>query len=223
MAVSLAGFCTPPDSTDVAPFYEEYNSKAVYQKFNPVFGSEKEANEIISFMSSNLVVKLDPDALKQLDGYLVIRFEVDTLGMIGKLKVQKSYNSWVDHAILGAIKELPEWGVPPVRNGKIVSKWHNIVFTFGSYVGGEGTYGFQDETVARNTQNEIDRQRDEHFAKINEKNKEWNDFTDINSKLEYDIKDGLKQEATTLPGVNPLQTPDDEQRTIPTIKITQQD
>lgn len=221
MIYALVGQCAPPDSTSMFTQKVGEDDK-IMQRFNPIYGNNPESNEIISFISSNLVVGLRPDQMKRLDGYLVIQFEVDTLGDMGNLQIRKSYNSWVDWVILGALVELPPWGiVPRNRDGSATTKTHQIVFTFGSYVRGGGTYGFQDETVARNTQNEIDKQNAQFAADVKKRKEQWGTFTDVNAKLEYDTKQGLKQEATILDGINPLDGNNAPKTVIPTISITE--
>ncbi len=218
----LSGRATPPDSTlSYAP--SGMASNRVMQRFNPIYGSEPESNEIISFISANLVVGLDPEQMKKLDGYLVITFDIDTLGKIGHLEVRRSYNSWVDWVILAAMNELPECGViSRDSNGAPRDRRQQVVFTFGSYVkGGGGTYGFQGETVARNTQNELNKQKDEYVAQIKKQTESWRNYTDVNAKLEYDTKQGLKQEAAVLDGANPLDLDKSETSVIPTISITE--
>lgn len=218
---------TPPDTTSFDPQYkptENYRSNTIMQqRFSPIYGNEAEINEIIGFIASNLVVPLNPDQLKQLDGYAVIGFDIDTTGTMGNYRVIRSYNSWVDYALIGAMVELPHWGViPTTQKGEPTRKDHHIVFTFGSYSKGTGTFGFQGNTVNRNTQTELNRQRDDHFAKIKEKNRLWNDFTTENSRLEYDIQEGLKQEARTLNEQNPLD-PTSLPPTTPTFTINELD
>lgn len=202
--------------------YESKKAKKIRQKFNPIYSNEEESNEIISFVSSNLVVELEPQQLSTLDGYVVIRFVVDTLGNFDSFKVAKSYNNWVDYALLGAMKELPKYGKRYYNEDNIpIVKQHQVVFTFGSFV--KGSFGFQDELVRNNTQSSINKQRDEHFAKVNSHWKQWGGYTDINSRLEYNIKDGLKQEAMQV-DLNSLENGDDLPPTInPTITITGRD
>lgn len=207
-------FASAQDTTSL------YRSDKIRQRFNPIFGNEKESNEIISFIASNLVVELEPSQLKNLDGYLVIAFKLDSAGMIGDLRVSKSYNSWVDYAILGGIKKLPEYGVPTIRNGKVVESKQQVVFSFGSYVKKDATYGLQNETIRQNTQSLIDEQKNEFYAKRKREDEKWNGFTDVNSQLEYDIKHGLKQEATTILNEDALLDPDLTPSTVPTITVT---
>ncbi len=203
---------------------ESESNNKVKQRFNPIFGDEKESNQIISFIASNLVVELDPEQIKKLDGFMVASFVIDTLGNIEKLAVQRSYNTWVDYAIIGAIKSLPPWGKPSLdKNDKPVEKYHNIVFTFGSYVKGDTHFGFQADAVRDNTQKEINSQRDALSASLNEKRTKWNSFTDVNSKLVYDIKQGLKNEATIINPNDPFTNKGTPPITVPTIKITEKE
>ncbi len=213
----------PQDSVAAYHPTDAHSSKMVRQRVNPIFGSEKEANQIISFIASNLVLEFEEEQIKKLDGYMVLNFVVDTAGVIDRLEVKKSYNIWVDYAILGAIKKLPEWGIPSLRNGEPVERNHQLVFSFGSYSNQEQTYGLQNETIARNTQDEIDRQRQEYMAQIQEEHSEWKSFTDVNSQLEYNIQDGLKQEAQTLTGTDDLYNGGDYTPSTPTISITEFD
>ncbi len=202
--------------------YSTYgDSEKIRQRFNPVYGSEKESNEIISFIASNLVVELEPRQLKMLNGYLVLNFMIDTLGHIGDFRVTKSYNQWVDYAILGAMTKLPEWGVIPRHKGEKTSKRHQIVFTFGSYVKGSETYGFQGDAVDRNIQSQINEQREAHFAKIKEEEERWESFTDDNGVIRYDTKEGLKDNQTILMPNDPLD-PTNQPPQTPTITITEQ-
>lgn len=196
----------------------------IKQKFNPIYSNEEESNQIISFISANLVVELEPRQIKKLDGYLVIRFVVDTLGNFEKLKVAKSYNNWVDYAMLGAMKTLPSYGkIFYNKKGEPIEKSQQVVFSFGSYVKNGGTYGFQNDLVRNNTQDEINKQRDEYFAKVKQHWKQWGSFTDVNSRLEYDIKDGLKQEANRM-DIDDLENSDLTPPIInPTITITDLD
>lgn len=196
----------------------------IKQRFTPVFGNEKEINEIISFISSNLVVELNTDQLKRLDGYMIATFIIDTTGNIARLDVKKSYNSWVDYAIIGALNSLPSWGRKAYdKNDNLVERQHDIVFTFGSYVKGSHAYGFQGDKVRSNTQGLIDAQRNAHYAKLQEERGIWNSYTDVNAKLEYNIKDGLRNEAGVLLRDDPFAYPKPPPLTTPTIKITQRD
>ncbi len=187
----------PSSSTDstASVYAPEYQSRLVRQTFNPVFAGEKEIDQIIGFISSNLVVELDPEQLKQLDGFLVITFRVDTVGMLGGFAVRKSYNSWVDYAILGGLNTLPEWGVPSYKGESVVERRHQIVFSFGSYAGGPPPLGNQSAVAQNRAVAEVDRQRREHYDGIARDNARWDGFTRENSRLEYDVERGLKAES----------------------------
>lgn len=200
------------------------SSEKIKQRFNPIFGSEGEANEIISFISSNLVVELESEQIKRLDGYMIATFIVDTMGNIDRINVKRSYNTWVDYAIIGALNNLPPLGRKSYdKRDNLVERQHDIAFTFGSYVKGSNTYGFQGAKVRDNTQQQLNEQRDTHFAEVNKQRGMWSNFTDVNAKLEYNIKDGLRDEARTLRGDDPFAYPKPPPLTTPTIKITQRD
>ncbi len=216
--------CTSPQDSVGGAYHptDAMGPKMVRQRVNPIFGNEKEANQIISFIASNLVLEFSEEQIKKLDGYVVLNFVVDTAGTIGNLQVKKSYNIWVDYAILGAIKNLPPWGVPSMRQGEPVERTHQVVFSFGTYSNqGQTTYGLQNETIAQNTQDAIDEQRAEYAAKLKEEHNKWQSFTDVNSKLEYDIQDGLRQEAQTLQDGSALDNQGDFTPNTPTISITE--
>ncbi len=222
LAVGISS-ATEPDSTSSYAPYNPYGQSetTTLQRFNPVFGNEPESNQIISFIASHLKVELPTMVVETLDGYMGLQFGIDTLGNIGRYAVIKSYNSWVDYAIISAMNRLPAWGVPPINDqGEVIDKQHQIYFTFGSYNKG-GTYGYQRDAVDRNTQALINEQRDSHFAELNKKNKEWQDFSDKNSTLKYDVQRGLTQEASTIEG-DPLQ-PLDHDGSSPVISITFRD
>lgn len=194
----------------------------IQQKFNPIYGSEKESNDLLSFIAANMVLELDAAAVKNIDGIVVVSFYLDTLGCIDRLAVTKSLRPWIDFAIIGGLKRMPNYGKPSIRNnGKAYESRHSMVFSFGSYIRGGGhTYGFQGDAVRNKTQEELNRQRNDHFAKINEQTALWNKFTTKNSKLEYDTKSGLKNQAGTLAPDDQLGTPDALPPMTPTVTIT---
>lgn len=224
VGVAVAKTAPPADSlhSELHPT-TALKTKKIKQRFNPIFGDEKESNQIISFISANLVLELDEDQLASLDGYVVVQFVVDTSGLITNPYIARSYNSWVDYIIMSAIKELPDWGVPSLKNGEPVERSHQVVFTFGSYVQTKRPLGLQNEAIAQNTQNKINEQRDAYFAEKREKNEQWNSFTDQNSVLEYNIKDGLRNEARTLQGDEVLRNSNSGSVNTPTITITEKD
>ncbi len=211
------------DTTALTEPYTPYNhsENTVLQRFNPIFGNEKQSNEIISFIASNLAVQLPKSVVEKLNGYMGLQFAIDSTGNFGKFAIIKSYNTWVDYAIIDAMSKLPRWGTPIVnKEGEVIEKNHRIFFTFGTYNQSD-TYGFQGDAVDRNTQAHINEQRNALAAEIARKNRYWDAFTKDNATLEYDIKDGLKQEASVIEH-NPLE-PINDDNSSPTISITFRD
>lgn len=196
-------------------------SEKIQQKFNPIYGSEQDANDLLSFIAANMVLELDAESVRNIDGIAVVSFYLDTLGNIDRLAVTKSLRSWIDYALIGGMKRLPAYGRPSTRkNGKVFESFHNVVFSFGSYVRvGKHTYGFQGETVSANIQKEIDRQRNEQIARAKEHNDKWSKFTTKNARLEYDTKNGLKNQAGTLAPDDQIGTPDNLPPLMPTVTI----
>lgn len=222
LVVSAQSPYSPTSSTKAAnhPTTAEKND-VIRQKFNPIFGAEKESNALLSFISANMVLELDAASVKNIDGYVALSFQLDTLGNIDRLTITKSLRPWIDYAIIDGMKKLPSYGKPSTRNnGKIYVSNHNMVFSFGTFVRSSRTYGFQGEAVTAATQAEIDRQRNEHFARINEQNSQWEKFTSVNSRLVYDTKNGLKNQAGSLAPDSQIGTPDNLPTTTPTISIT---
>lgn len=223
LALSCGVTAAQPPKTAEHPTSADKSNKSekIKQKFNPIYGSEKEANDLLSFIAVNMVLELDAESVKNIDGVAIVSFYLDTLGNVSRLALTKSLRPWIDYAIIGGMKKMPPYGKPSMRNnGKAFESFHTVVFSFGSYVRAGGhTYGFQGETVSANIQREIDRQRNEQIAKAKEHNDKWNKFTTKNARLEYDTKSGLKNQAGTLAPDDQIGTPDNLPPLMPTVTI----
>lgn len=186
-----------------------YGQEKKIQKFNPVYGSQNEINELLSFVSTNIKVELSEDQIRGVNGYMVCKFRLDTLGNIHTIRVGHSLRPWIDYAIVGAMNRLPPYGTPATdRRGEKKDVERQLVFSFGTSLKPLDHIGFNEEKVRQNTQDKIDAQ----LAEINRKKMEdytkWGNFTKENATLKYDSRDALKGSYPTLPqGMDPLKTP----------------
>lgn len=221
LILAMPAVCFAQIQTADTAYYSP-KEREVLQHFNPIYGNEEESNNIISFISSNLVVELSPAQVKGIDGYVVCSFVVDTLGEMKKLKVEHSLKPWIDYAILGAMIRLPNWGRPCMRRDKKVERRFDIVFSFGSFIKPLNHMGFNGSKVSSETQAQIDEQRLAMQKELLARKNRWDGFTKENAKLEYDNQGALRKEQPVLPGsTNPI-NPSVPSSTTPTIKISSQ-
>ncbi|MEG0656732.1 MAG: hypothetical protein RR980_04435 [Mucinivorans sp.] len=179
------------------------------QKFNPVYGSQSDVNELLAFVSTNLKVELSEDQIKGINGYMTCKFQIDTLGNIHTIRVGHSLRPWIDYAIIGAMNRLPPYGIPVVdRRGQSWNVQRQLVFSFGSFFLPMDHMGFDGDKVAQHIQQEIDKQRAEIDKAKAERNLQWGNFTRDNSTLRYDTRESLKGNYPILPdGTDPLKSP----------------
>lgn len=188
------------------------------QKFNPVYGSETEINELLAFVSSNIKVELTEDQINGIDGFMVCKFRLDTLGNLHSFTVGHSLRPWIDYAIIGAMNRLPVYGVPSIsRQGDKRDVERQLVFSFGSFLKPIEHVGLNEEKIKAGIKNSVDEQHDA-IAKKNAKHTfAWNSFTKDNATLKYDAKDALKGNIPVLPGgKDVIKVP----ITTPTISVT---
>lgn len=187
------------------------------QRFNPVYGSEADVNQLLTFVSSNIKVELNEDQTKGVDGYMVCKFKVDTLGNIHTIRVQHALRPWIDYAIIGAMNRLPAYGIPSVdRKGRKQEVDRQLVFSFGSFTKPLDFIGFNGDKVRENIDQSIQDQIVERTKKNLAQAEKWNGFTNENSKLRYDSREALKGGLKTLPGNDPIKNP---VVTTPTITV----
>lgn len=179
------------------------------QKFNPVYGSQSEINELLAFVSTNLKVELTQDQIKGINGAMVCTMKIDTMGAIHTIRVGRSLRPWIDYAIVGAMNRLPPYGVPSVDNkGRRREVDRQLVFSFGSFFLPMDHMGFNGEKVAQNIQDQIDEQMAEDRRKKTEHNAKWNNFYKENATLKYDSRNALKGGQPLLPdAMDPLKMP----------------
>lgn len=211
-----------PGLAQIATDAENDNIRArkTLQKFNPIYGSQSETNEIIRFISANLAVELDNDQLHNVNGKVICAFVVDTMGNIGSLSVVKSLNPWVDYAIISAMKQLPPWGVPSIRRSGKIEKRFEVVFSFGTTVS-QFAFGYQQDLVTSRTQLQIDEQRTALSKELTARKERWDGFTKQNAKLKYDNRGAMRRDQSTLPGTtSPLNPLDAIPSMSPTVSIS---
>ncbi len=201
---------------------ESNDARKVRQRFSPVYGGERESDQIIEFIAQNLVLELDSAHLARLDGMLVVTFSIDSLGAMHNYRIRRSFTPGIDYAILVALRGLPHWGVPPRENGRKSQRNHQIVFSFGSYNKGAYHYGYHGDKQHQKAIQQANAQKEKHLGEQREKSERWDSFTNQNSRLEYDTQQGLWAEnqkpdqSTLIP-----QTPTTNQPQTPTIRLSE--
>lgn len=214
--ITLSCTAMAQDSTS----YSSYTERRTLQRFNPRYGGEQEANNLISFVSSNIAVELSPEQVKGVDGVVVCSVLVDTMGVLKDFRVENKLRPWIDHAIVNAMARLPNYGTPCIRRNEKIERRFSLVFSFGSFIKPLRYMGFNGSEVDRQTQAHINAQKDAIKKELAARNTKWNGFVKNNAKLEYDNQGALRKEQSVLPGsTNPL-NPDTPTFTTPTITIS---
>ena len=75
-------------------------------------------------------VKYPPEAVKDsIQGRVVARFLVDSLGYVGEVEVVRSVHELLDNEAIRVIKTLPRFA-PGSMNGKYIGMWYTLPVTF---------------------------------------------------------------------------------------------
>ena len=174
------------------------------QKFNPVYSTQEEVNDLLSFVAANIKVELSEDQIRNVNGQMVCKFRVDTTGRIYNVTVGRSLRPWIDMAIVGAMVRMPFYGVAAIdRKGRPYDVERQLVFSFGKpFFQAVDRIGFNGEAVQENIARSIEQQSEAVFKEKRRQTAAWDGFTKENAKLRYDSRDALKGSYPTLPAAS---------------------
>ena len=83
---------------------------------------------LMKYIADNL--KYPPEAAeKNIEGKVVVRFLIDTIGNVGEVQILRSVDESLDHEAIRVIKTLPKF-MPASINCKAVERWYNVPLTF---------------------------------------------------------------------------------------------
>lgn len=171
------------------------------KKFTPIYGTDAEINQTLSFVTENLVFdSLTYTRLGNVQGYVRCTFNIDTDGRVVDIKIVKSLAYWLDHEIISAMKRLPATTPLKNKNGDKIKVSRNIYFTFNSTEDKNRPappfYGSHTEADPK-----IAEQRHAIAEKMMAQQEAWDGYMKDNTKISLDGKSIYKPDM--LPS-NPL-------------------